>query len=255
MTFEIIKFKEKKILFDILHEVRCLVYFYLDKKIPKKFLKDEKQNDLNKNLIFLAKKDRKLFGEFFDACQNLPSLHAMSHYSKNFFKNYKNIQIAQYPKLRIDLPEKKQVHNDPWHQEGWFYDSPKKSMVLWFPLTKMSNAQGRLILKENSNNLGLLKYRVTKKRPYMKIFKDNKWTKLKSIQPKVNFGECLKFNYAVLHKSARNMSNVARISIQVRFNFLDEKEYNFKNYKPTTPMVISRYQLGNKFEKQRVFKF
>ena len=255
MTYKIIKNKNKSIFYEILHELRCLVYFYLGERPPKTVIKDQNQKDLHDKLILLAKKDRKLFGRFFDASQCIPSLHSLSHFSKKFVKNYKNIQIAQWPKLRLDLPEKKQVHNDPWHQEGWFYDSPRDSLVLWFPLVEMDKSLGRLAMKQNSNKLNLLKYTVTKKRPYMKLFKNPKWTKLKTITPKVNFGDCLLFNYAVLHKSSKNISNKVRISIQVRFNFLDNKLYNFNNYRITTPKFVSRHQEGDDFEKNRFFKF
>lgn len=255
MTYKIKKNTNNKIFLDILHELRCLVYFYLDKKTPKNKIYNKEQNDLHEKLIFLAKKDRKLFGKFFDASQCIPSLHSLSYFSKKFVKNYKNIQIAQWPKLRLDLPEKKQVHNDPWHQEGWFYDAPKDSLVLWFPLVDMKKSLGRVAMKQNSNKLSLLKYRVTKKRPYMELVKNSSWTKLKTLTPKVDFGDCLIFNNAVLHKSSKNVSKKVRISVQVRFNFLDDKQYNFNNYKTTVPRFVSRYEEGDDFEKNRSFKF
>ena len=64
----------------------------------------------------------------------------------------------------------------------------------------------------------------------MKLFKSHKWTKLKTVTPKVNFGDCILFNYAVFAET-QNISNKVRISIQVRFNFLDNKLYNFNNYR------------------------
>ena len=89
----------------------------------------------------------------------------------------------------------------------------------------------------------------------MEIVKNSNWTKLKTLTPKVNFGDCLIFNNAVLHKSSKNVSKKVRISIQVRFNFLDDKQYNFNNYKTTVPRFVSRYEEGDDFEKSRYFKF
>ena len=57
------------------------------------------------------------------------------------------------------------------------------------------------------------------------------------------------------YKSSKNISNKVRISIQVRFNFLDNKLYNFNNYRITTPKFVSRHQEGDDFEKNRFFKF
>ena len=130
MTYKIIKYKNNRIFYEILHELRCLVYFYLGENPPKTIIKDKKQKDLHDKLILLAKKDRKLFGRFFDASQCIPSLHSFSRFSKKFVKNYKNIQIAIWPKLRLDLPEKKPEYKEAglkWHQDGWFYDSPRDS--------------------------------------------------------------------------------------------------------------------------------
>ena len=63
MTYRIIKNKNKSIFYAILHELRCLVYFYLGEP-PKTVIKDQKQKDLHEKLILLAKKDRKLFARF-----------------------------------------------------------------------------------------------------------------------------------------------------------------------------------------------
>ena len=87
MTYKIIKNKNKSIFYEILHELRCLVYFYLNERPPKTVMKDKKQKDLHEKLILLANKDRKLFARFFDAAQCMPSLHSLSYFSKKFVKN------------------------------------------------------------------------------------------------------------------------------------------------------------------------
>ena len=124
--FIISKLNTKKILNKILIELNSLVNFYLPERNGKENLKEIKK--IHNKMIRLSKYDRKLFGSFFDASQCLPSLHALNaNLSSNMKKIYgfSNIQIADYPRLRLDLPEKKSLHNDPWHQEVMAYDAPR----------------------------------------------------------------------------------------------------------------------------------
>ena len=57
-------------------------------------------------------------------------------------------------KIKIGFAEKNK-YNNPWHQEGWFYDF-QGLLVLWFPLVEMDKSLGRLAMKQNSNKLNLL---------------------------------------------------------------------------------------------------
>ena len=106
--FKISKLNTKKILNKILIDLNSLINFYLPETNNKENLGKIKDN-IHTKMIKLSKYDRKLFGSFFDAAQCLPSLHALNEtLSENMKKLYgfSNIQIADYPRLRLDLPEK-----------------------------------------------------------------------------------------------------------------------------------------------------
>ena len=238
----------------IILELDNLVDFYLNFQNKKtKSLSSIKKN-LHKKMVTLAKKDRKLFGKFFDAAQCIPSLHSLnSNLLKDIKKifNFKLIQIGDYPRLRLDLPDNR--NNDPWHQEAMNYDAPRDSITLWLPLVKMYKSLGRLEIKRDSRKIGLLKYSTHKTRPYFRVCKKS-LNKLPSWKPYVPFGKFIVFNHAVPHRSTRNVSRkFVRISIQIRYNFLDNKVYNNANYIPTTPRLVSRQEVSN-FESKRSFK-
>ena len=239
----------------ILIDLDTLLDFYLIK--PKKKIGLSKiKKDIHSKMISLAKIDRILFGNFFDASQCLPSLHSLNETLTHDIKKiygYSNIQIADYPRLRLDLPEKNSVHNDPWHQEIMAYDAPRDSVTIWLPLVEMNSKLGRLVVKGNTSNLGILNHKVFTKRPYIRV-KSGSWLKLPTHKPIVNFGEFISFKHSVPHKSSKNIStNRVRISIQIRYNFLDNSIYNPENYKPTIPKVRISQDLN--LDKLRKFKF
>ena len=249
------KIKQKKFLNIILKELEELTNYYIDEKsLPIR--KKTTNSMLNDKLLLLAKKDRALFGRLFDASQCMPSLHALSKVIlkdiKNIYK-YKIVQIADYPLLRLDLPEKNSKHNDPWHQEAMAYDAPRDSVTVWIPMVKMEKELGRLSIKGNSEKIGLLDFNLNKIRPYIRV-KNGKWKNLPTLKPYVPFGHFMVFNNAVPHKSSNNISgNKVRISIQVRYNFLDNSIYTRDNYIPTVPKKIS-VQNNKNFKQKRFFK-
>ncbi len=253
--FKISKFNTKKNLNKILVDLNSLLSFYLsEEKSETKLTKIKK--DIHERMIRLSKQDRKLFGLFFDAAQCLPSIHALNEILSNNMKKlygFSNIQIADYPRLRLDLPEKNSVHNDPWHQEVMAYDAPRDSVTVWLPLVNMNQKLGRLVLKGNTKKLGILNHKIFTRRPYIRI-KPGNWQKLPSCKPVVNFGDFISFKHSVPHRSSKNLSkNKVRISIQIRYNFLDNSVYNRYNYIPTTPR--SRLSQDTSLNKNRKFKF
>ena len=49
------------------------------------------------------------------------------------------------------------------------YDAPRDSVTVWLPLVYMNDKLGRLVLKGNTEKLGILKHKVFKKRPYIRV--------------------------------------------------------------------------------------
>ena len=186
----------------------------------------------------------------------MPSLHALSDSLLDDIRKiykFKIIQIADFPKLRLDLPEKNSKHNDPWHQEAMAYDAPRDSITAWLPLVNMRKDVGRLEIKGETKKIGLLKHSLYKKKPYIRVNKGD-WEKLPSLKFYVPYGSFIAFNNAVPHKSSKNISkNKVRISVQVRYNFLDNSTYKKENYKPTVPKAQSVQEVYG-FEKNRQFK-
>ena len=253
--FVVSKIKKANHLNKILVDLNTLLDFYLAKPKKKIGLPIIKKN-IHSKMISLSKIDRSLFGNFFDAAQCLPSLHSLNETLTHDIKKiygYSNIQIADYPRLRLDLPEKNSVHNDPWHQEIMAYDAPRNSITIWLPLVEMKSELGRLMVKGNTSGLGILKHKIFPKRPYIRVRPGN-WLKLPTHKPHVKFGEFISFKHSVPHRSSKNISkSKVRVSIQIRYNFLDNSIYSPENYRPTTPKVRISQDLN--LDKLRKFKF
>ena len=46
----------------------------------------------------------------------------------------------------------------------------------------------------------------------------------------LKLGECLVFSQLLIHRSQKNISKIARISLQIRFNDLSSEEWKKRNY-------------------------
>ena len=195
----------------------------------KRKINDNNFDSLLKNLYL---KNKKKFISFYNLAQNLKCSYDLccnskltKFVSKLLDVNNSSIVLGDIT-IRLDNPNGKKGLLD-WHQESTFYPelkNYKKSILVWFPLTKIKTNSGGLVLLENSHKkkLNYKKLSLNKYPTYPEInkFKNNE---------KYNFvgdiGDVIFVNMNTLHKSGKNTSNRFRFTIACRFISTEEKSF------------------------------
>ena len=105
-------------------------------------VKFDEGDPINRSLLNLAAKDRKLVGHIFDATSRLLSMHKLSlnpfaiEIAKSFMGT-ELVQIALDKAIRIDMPRENQ-YLFPLHQDYTYDPSSKDGLVFWMPLQKQT---------------------------------------------------------------------------------------------------------------------
>ena len=139
-----------------------------------------------------------------------------------------SVSLGTVPLVRLDRPRNEHF-STPWHQDFWFSQSSEDSLVIWFPLTTLTEDMGYLRAIPKPSQYGILKFREHKDghEPYepAEPFDDNK-----SINLDCNFGDILIFKQSLLHASGQNISEKVRVSCQLRFNKMHMQEQGFSTF-------------------------
>jgi len=109
------------------------------------------------------------------------------------------------------------------HQDFFYLPYSINSLVLWIPLQNTNKKNGALKIVPHShrnNNLYNHTAKDVKNNKLNKSFKEDEFVSIN-----VNLGQALVFNSFIVHKSGSNTSNQIRMSFNVRFNDLLNKEY------------------------------
>jgi len=140
--------------------------------------------------------------------------------AKNSTFGLKNPVLCNTPNIKINFPSQ-ESHNLDVHQDIHSHMGSLNSITIWIPLQATKSIMGPIaFLPGSHNNILPAKNGLLKDR-----FKDQKFTTLD-----LNLGECLVFSQLLVHKSKENKSKKARVSLQIRFNDLDAKEWLNRKY-------------------------
>jgi ectoine hydroxylase-related dioxygenase (phytanoyl-CoA dioxygenase family) len=140
------------------------------------------------------------------------------------------------PALRIDRP-KNNRWNTPAHQDVWYAMLSDNCATFWCPMLPVTNEMGPLWAIPGSHQLGVL--------PIKRFSNENPFTTLRDF-PDLDFvplllkdDEILLFNQCLVHKSGENLSDRARLTLQMRYNDLSTLK------QPTTSFTVhySKYLL------------
>lgn len=109
------------------------------------------------------------------------------------------------------------------HQDFFYLPYSKNSITLWIPLQNTSKINGGLkVIPKSHKNFKIYNHSA-KDVKFNKLGKNFSENKFKSIN--VKLGQALIFSSFLIHKSGANSSNQIRMSFNVRFNDLFDKEY------------------------------
>lgn len=215
------------------------------KRINKDFNSSNEDTDLIKFISEVTKNEVKnsVSGKIYEFLPALTEVYQFS-VNKNLLAFLKKISIklptlGTVPMIRIDRP-KNNFYSTPWHQDYWFSFSSLDSIVIWIPLGEISKNHGYLKIFPNSHKLGLIPFKFNENSNEPLTIK-NKVDESKAIEVQMNFGDILIFKQSLLHKSGTNVSNEPRVSMQLRYNKMDNKKNLFSTFKAVhTPFVTEK---------------
>lgn len=220
------------------------------KKQKKEFKISDEKIDLIKFIsdVTLNEQENSVSSKIYEFLPTLPEVYQFSLNKKliSFLKkiNINHPTLGTVPMIRIDRP-KDEFYSTPWHQDYWFSFSSFDSIVMWIPLGEISKNHGFLKILPNSHKSGLIPFEQNKNsnEPY-RVKKTINELKAKEI--KMNFGDILIFKQSLLHKSGNNISNECRVSMQLRYNKMDNQSRLFSTFKSAHSNFVLENQELNK---------
>lgn len=126
--------------------------------------------------------------------------------------------------MRMDVPEDKR-NALGWHQEAFYYNqnlAGENGVVAWFPLHDLRPEHGPVVVCPGSHRLGTLSAQSTGKKDYSVseqfIVPESVISQYQEYSVIINAGDCLFFNFDLLHRSGWNHSNQIRFCAGARFH-------------------------------------
>lgn len=147
---------------------------------------------------------------------------------------------ATVPVCRIDRPNN-QFFLTPWHQDYWYSLVSLKSITVWIPILPLKKESGRMEVIPSTHKDGIYKFKVFDGyEPYEAIIDQD--TLNKKMEVPVEDDEILIFYQTLLHKSQINTSEIPRVTIQLRYNNLDDLEVLKNSFRPDHSEYVKNEQ-------------
>lgn len=169
-----------------------------------------------------------------NSIQKLPEVYEIG-YSRKILKIIKKLGLKN-PVYSTD-PILMMHHKDtnikgggdyaPLHQDWRSIQGSVNCIVLWMPLVEIDTKMGSISFVEGSHLLGLL---PTKKHSWFRNINEKYLKNMKLSSIRINKGDCFFFSSFLVHKSFKNKSNKVRLSLQYRYNDLDDDHYLSRSY-------------------------
>ena len=243
--------KEHKDIFFLFYDVSIsIIYRYNIKtkfslKPLNKLKYPEDVQVLDKLILTILKKDKKLIGELYDtisyswAFLKFFSGDKFEKITKNLLGLEKYNSIYSWThRVRIDPPfDNRRTYG--WHQEVFYTIPNTRFLQTWCPIIRNTSIRnGTIEICPRSHSKGIAKQKwneISGRATQILIDKKevNKFTQ-KSIPMKI--GDVMFFDPHLFHRSGNNTT-----ASQVRFSLVGMwNDTNFKNFKPPKPNFISR---------------
>ena len=115
----------------------------------------------------------------------------------------------------------------PLHQDWRSIQGSLNCIVIWIPIAELNDKMGNIEYYPSSHLQGLLP--TLKHSWYRKVdFSLSKKIKIK--KDRIKKGDAFFFSSFLIHKSAINKDNKIRVSLQFRYNDIEDKDYIRRGY-------------------------
>ena len=143
------------------------------------------------------------------------------------------------PIVRIDRPNEAKFLT-PAHQDYWFSMLSDNSLSYWFPVFSLTEAMGYLQVVPKSHKQGLLPFKKwTNENPFCL---SDEIASSDYISVALQDDEVLVFSQLLVHKSAANLSQTARLTVQIRHNDLDTLKEQTSSFTPKQSLYTANAQ-------------
>lgn len=254
------KQSDLKEIFFLFYDISLSMY---EKKISKKHkfknLSRIKYNKtgiilLDKILMKLFKKDKRIIGEIYDTVS----------YSSTFLRFFSNKEIEELTRMFLELPKKSSLYGftnrvriDPpkderrtygWHQEV-FYNVPKtKYLQTWCPIirnTTIKNGTIQLCPGSHKEKIAKQKWKDIKGKATQILIDKKIVEKYPNVSLEMKVGDLLFFDGHLFHRSGHNTTvNEIRFSMVGMWNAV-----NTKDFKAPIPKFLFRGQTPREYYK------
>ena len=178
---------------------------------------------------------------FYEVFPSIPSVISLINHDLILkivsFAGIKQPLAGTVPLIRFDRPNEDHFLT-PWHQDFWYSFLSENSIVIWFPLSNITDDMGHLKIIEGSHKKGVFPFKKhAGNEPYEPIMK---FDEKEASEVRLDENEILVFNQKLVHKSGQNRSDKIRITIQFRFNDLCTAKKITSTFTPNhSPYVLN----------------
>lgn len=186
---------------------------------------------LGPGIMALARHDRALVGQVYDAVKQIPAFMTLVSHPRNatLFETLRpgataGLAAGGYG-IRIDLPKEEKFRTF-WHQEFPAQLRSADGLVFWSPLVEIHDDLGPVEIAERSHENGMLPVYNEGGRSgaYALRLADEAAliARYDTVAPLSSPGDLIVMDFMTLHRSGRNVADAPRWSMQFRyFNFAD----------------------------------
>lgn len=150
-------------------------------------------------------------------------------------------QACSTPIIRIDLPQDT-IYSTPFHQDYWYSLLCESSVVVWFPILPLTRQQGYLRIIPNSHRNGFIPY-VERTKGFnepLEARDEHGNLDKKAIEVPIAEDEILIFSQLLLHASGFNQSDFARLTLQLRYNDLENMKVLGASFVPSDTLHVKK---------------
>ena len=198
-------------------------------------------DELAVELAQLGRRQRPLVGQLYKAARRFPATKQLACHPyfiacAQQLMNTELVSCCNFVSIRIDLPEESKYMVPP-HQDFPYIQGSLNGITIWMPFTDISLDMGPPAWIAGSHATGMLPVRERSLADAgnvgAQIFEFADPPELADsdfrCQP-ITAQQALAFHTLLVHRSTPNQSDRARISIQLRFDDLANKESRQRNY-------------------------
>ncbi len=197
-------------------------------------------------LMTLNRKYREEFSYVWNASQSLTSLFAMLGDAriKHLLElvGMKHNAVAWTPNLRIDCPNE-DAFILPDHQDRHYNGGSENSCTVYFQINGISKEKGPLHVRPGTHKFGSIPYKKTDVRPYF-FLEPGPWQDCADVELDLTNNDVLIFHMDLVHASGLNRSMVPRMTMQLRYNNLNDPLFMKSGWLPTYSAMTTKNNIG-----------